>query len=69
MIDDGADGIILESRDPEELAGTILRLHDDAALRQKLSANAIRKVRDKFSIAEVARRHLELYGELVNRAH
>jgi glycosyltransferase involved in cell wall biosynthesis len=69
MIEDGADGLILESRDSAELARTILRLHDDAALRHKLSSNAIRKVRDKFSIAEVAQRHQELYRELVNRAH
>jgi glycosyltransferase involved in cell wall biosynthesis len=69
IIDDGVDGIILDQRDAAELARTVLRLHDDAGLRQKLSANAIRKVRDKFSIAVVARKHLELYCELVNRAH
>jgi glycosyltransferase involved in cell wall biosynthesis len=69
MIDHGEDGIVLDRRDAAVWARTILRLHDDDALRHKLSANAIRKVRDKFSIAEVARRHQELYRELVNRAH
>ncbi|MGH7769103.1 MAG: glycosyltransferase family 4 protein, partial [Candidatus Binatia bacterium] len=68
MIDDGEDGIIVAERDPAELAKAILRVKEDAALRDKLSANAIDKVRRKFSLADVTRRHLQLYDELLNHA-
>jgi glycosyltransferase involved in cell wall biosynthesis len=67
MIDDGEDGIILDRRDAAELARAILRLHDDASLRRKLAANAVDKVRRKFSLTDVTRRHLELYRELLAR--
>jgi glycosyltransferase involved in cell wall biosynthesis len=65
MIDDGEDGIIVADRDPAELAKAILRVKEDEALRKKLSANAIDKVRRKFSLADVTRRHLQLYNELL----
>jgi len=67
LIDDGVDGIIVAGREPAELAKAILRLKEDAALRQKLSANAIDKVRRKFSLAGVTRRHLQLYSELLGK--
>ena len=68
MIDDGEDGIIVAERDPAELAKAILRVKEDEILRKKLSSNAIDKVRRKFSLADVTRRHLQLYDELLNRA-
>jgi glycosyltransferase involved in cell wall biosynthesis len=68
IIDDGEDGIILDRRDAAELAHAILRVKEDETFRKKLSANAIEKVRRKFSLADVTRRHLELYGELLHPA-
>lgn len=68
MIDDGKDGIVLDHRNPAELAQAIFKLKEDPDLRNKLAANAIQKVRDKFSIGKVARDHLELYRGLLNRA-
>jgi glycosyltransferase involved in cell wall biosynthesis len=65
MIDDGEDGIIVASREPAELAKAILRVKEDEPLRKKLSANAIDKVRRRFSLADVTRRHLQLYSELL----
>lgn len=68
IIDDGEDGIILDRRDAAELARAILRVKEDETFRKKLSANAVEKVREKFSLADVTRRHLELYGELLHPA-
>ena len=68
MIDDGEDGIIVAERDPAQLAGAILRVKEDETLRKKLSSNAVEKVRRKFSIADVTRRHLQLYRELLSEA-
>jgi glycosyltransferase involved in cell wall biosynthesis len=65
MIDDGEDGIIVADRDPAVLAKAILRVKEDESLRKKLSSNAIDKVRRKFSLADVTRRHLQLYNELL----
>lgn len=65
IIDDGEDGIILDRRDAADLARAILRVKEDETFRKKLSANAIEKVREKFSLADVTRRHLDLYGELL----
>ena len=65
MIDDGEDGIILADRNPADLAQAILRVKEGETLRKKLSSNAIDKVRRKFSIADVTRRHLQLYRELL----
>jgi glycosyltransferase involved in cell wall biosynthesis len=66
LIEDGEDGIIVAERRPDALAGAILRIKEDAALRDKLSRKAIDKVRRKFSLADVVDRHLELYSELLD---
>ncbi len=68
MIDDGADGIILDRRDPAALAGAIQNLKEDEGLRRRLAAGALAKVREKFSLADVTRRHLDLYRELLDPA-
>ena len=65
MITNGADGIILDSRDPAALAGAIQELKQDEEMRRRLSARALAKVREKFSLADVTRRHLDLYRELL----
>jgi glycosyltransferase involved in cell wall biosynthesis len=67
IVDDGVDGIVLERRDPLDLAAAIFKLKQEEAVRRTLSLNALDKVRRKFSLADVSRRHLELYGDLLNR--
>jgi glycosyltransferase involved in cell wall biosynthesis len=67
IIDEGVDGIILDKRDPLQLAAAIFKLKQDAALRRTLSLNALDKVRQKFSLADVSWRHVELYRDLLNR--
>ena len=44
------------------------RLKQEEALRRTLSLNALDKVRRKFSLVDVSRRHLELYQGLLSRA-
>jgi glycosyltransferase involved in cell wall biosynthesis len=65
IIDDGEDGIILDQRDAADLARAILRVKEDGTFGKKLSANAIEKVRRKFSLADVTRRHVDLYRGLL----
>lgn len=65
IVDNRVDGIVLERRDPLELAAAIFKLKQEAALRRTLSLNALDKVRRKFSLADVAARHRELYHSLL----
>jgi len=65
IVDNGVDGIVLERRDAMELAAAIFKLKQEAALRRTLSLNALDKVRRKFSLADVAARHRELYRSLL----
>jgi glycosyltransferase involved in cell wall biosynthesis len=68
IVDNGVDGIVIDRRDPMELASVIFKLKQEAALRRTLSLNALDKVRRKFSLADVTQRHRELYKSLLNRA-
>jgi glycosyltransferase involved in cell wall biosynthesis len=65
IIDNGEDGIILDQRDAAVLAKAIVRVKEDGTFRKKLAANAVEKVRRKFSLADVAQRHLDLYDDLL----
>ena len=67
IIDEGVDGIILDKRDPLQLAAAIFKLKQDAALRRTLSLNGLDKVRQKFSLADVRRRHTALYRDILDR--
>ncbi|MFQ5706806.1 MAG: glycosyltransferase family 4 protein [bacterium] len=65
IIDDRADGIILEDRDPKALAQAILELQRDQKLYAKLSKNAVQKVEQQFTLSSVAARHVVLYERLL----
>lgn len=43
LVNDHEDGILVEPRDPADLAAAMLRIMDDVELRDRLSANALRK--------------------------
>lgn len=50
IIDDGLNGILIEPAQPEKLANCIVNTLNDRSLMEKISNNASKKVRDKFSI-------------------
>ena len=66
---EGRGGADFEPRDPErfarDLAGAINRLHADEGLRRRMGEAGRRRVEDRFSWTEIARRTLDLYEELV----
>jgi glycosyltransferase involved in cell wall biosynthesis len=60
---DEAVGTLFEPGDPEDLAARVLGLLARADLA-RAGAEARRRVVEHWSIARLARRHLEIYGEL-----
>ncbi|MCL4466764.1 MAG: glycosyltransferase family 4 protein [Chloroflexi bacterium] len=66
VIADGSDGFCVPQR-PEAIAGALLRLLDDPALRARLGEAGRRKVADRFNWDEVVRQHEALYERLLCR--
>lgn len=62
---DGVTGITVPPADPEALADAINRLFDDPPLAAAYGAAGMRRVREEFSVALMARRTLELYREVL----
>jgi glycosyltransferase involved in cell wall biosynthesis len=59
---------LVEVDDPVALAAAILRVLDEADLRERLGRRARRTVETTYSIDLVARRYIALYGELTTAA-
>ena len=49
VIEDGVSGLLCDPMEPEEIAGCLLRLLKDAALRAKLGGNARARVLERFN--------------------
>ncbi len=60
---DQATGILVPPGDPAAMADAVAMLLADDALRARLSANAVRDARERFSEDRMVREYLELYEE------
>lgn len=61
-ITDEETGLLVPIRNPEALAAAVLRLCEDAGLRQRLGAAARRRVMSDFAIDDCVTRYLNLYA-------
>ncbi|MBS3763504.1 MAG: glycosyltransferase family 4 protein [Planctomycetes bacterium] len=66
VIEDGYNGILVPTRDPEALADGIIRMASDPALAQRMVENARHVVREKFSAKSLVDSTLELYRRLLS---
>jgi glycosyltransferase involved in cell wall biosynthesis len=66
-VDAVGDTAVLVPPDPEALAGALARMLDEPGRARELGGRARRRAVERFGILEVARRHLELYGEIAAR--
>jgi glycosyltransferase involved in cell wall biosynthesis len=66
VIDDGLNGFLVESRNPQRLAGRILELLGDETLRNRMGQNGKQKVQDKFSIQQNIKAIEQLYITTMN---
>jgi len=60
-IDNGKSGFIVPENDPKSIADKIMMLKNDAELRERMSKQAIRFVKKKFSWRNCVSKHLQLY--------
>lgn len=60
-VEDGVTGLLALSGDAQALGGQILRLLADAALRQRIGAAALERVRQHFSLGHFIGAHRQLY--------
>lgn len=66
IIDDKLEGFLVDRKDPELLANRVIRLLDDADLRDYLAKNARSKVEQHFTIKQNAKKILDIYRECTN---
>ena len=66
-VGEGENGILVAPEDPRALAAAIARLTPDRELRQRLGAAGVRRVRERFTMAGMAAKTLDLYRRLAGR--
>ena len=67
VVTDGRDGLLLPPRDDDAWVETLLRLLQDASLRERLGAAARRTVTARFTLAQERSAWLALYREAASR--
>jgi glycosyltransferase involved in cell wall biosynthesis len=65
LIDHEKDGLLVDPGDAAQLAKAILRLLEDEALRHKLAANGLKKVRTAYSYPRLVEESLKAYQEAI----
>ena len=66
IVRDGENGLLIDSRSPEQLRAAILRLRGDAELGRKLGA-AGQKLAKPFNAVDMARRYLDVYRSVLGK--
>jgi glycosyltransferase involved in cell wall biosynthesis len=62
---DGSTALLVPPRDPPALAGALLRLLGDAALRAELGRAGREAARARFGIDRMVEGTLEIYGQVL----
>ena len=62
-------GILVDPESPEAVADWIVRLHDDAALREELATGAGQRVRERFTVERQAAALHDAYLMALNLRH
>jgi polysaccharide pyruvyl transferase CsaB len=67
LIDHGVNGLLFEARDAEGLAGHLLALAEDRALRISMADKLYEKTKRLFSLKATARTQMEIYEAILRR--
>ncbi len=68
LVEDRVTGLFCDPLDDASMAGAVAALLDDPALAATVAANGRRQAEDRFHPEAVARRHLEIYREVVENS-
>jgi L-malate glycosyltransferase len=69
VVEDGLTGLLVPTRDPEEMAAAIVRLLNDAALRRRMGEAALLSVRERFSVERMVLDTLRVYQRVAMHEH
>lgn len=64
VVEDGKNGLVVPSQNPERLAGAIAKMLRDESLRKKFGENGRQVLREKFDLDQTRDRLLALYQRL-----
>ena len=65
VVDDNKNGILVPPGNEIELASAIIRLADSHELRSSMGLAGRKRIKENFSVEEMARRSVQHYGELL----
>ncbi len=66
LIEDGKTGLLCDPQNAASMAGAVEKLLAQPSLARKLASDANRGAQDRFHPAVIARRHLEIYREVLH---
>lgn len=69
LVTDGRDGLLVEPSDPAAIAGAVIRLLMDAALRLRLGRAGRRRIAESFSMPVLLPANEAFYREAIERFH
>jgi glycosyltransferase involved in cell wall biosynthesis len=69
VVADGETGLLVPPRDHHALAEALVRLLNDAALRQRLGRAGLARVREHFTAERMVRETLAVYARVTARPH
>ena len=65
VVEDGSTGILVEPRNPHQLADAMAKLLGDSRLRDELADNAFIKVKQRYDLQKIAKEFEDLYRALL----
>ncbi|MCX7626779.1 MAG: glycosyltransferase [Candidatus Sumerlaeaceae bacterium] len=69
LVRDGEEALLIEPRNPHQIAEAVCRLATDRALARRLAAAAKARAQAEFSIEAMVRKTEQIYEELLSRKH
>lgn len=67
VVEDGVSGCIVPAEAPEAIAGAVIRLGADAAMRKRMGEAARRRMVERFDIHTTAEQYVRYYDSLLSR--
>ena len=64
IIDDGVTGLLCDPRDPDSIAGAVIRLLKDGDLRRRVAAAGREMVRERYELSRIIDRNEAYYRRL-----